>query len=116
MADMDRIKRLVHKCCRDVHSIADVAALANMRPETLRKEFSRRVGISLSRFITYAKVERAKKMLKQGDDSCMKICFAAGFSREEVGYRAFKRVTGVTMQQYRRGLIVPVKSPARVTR
>lgn len=69
--------------------------------ETLRKQFRRREGIPISKFIRLMKVENAKKLLTETDKYCFEICYEVGFPREDGGSRTFKQVTGMTMVEYR---------------
>ncbi len=99
--DTEKVKDYIGLNLRSVCGVAPLAADLQISPDKLRKEFRRKEGLPLSRFILITKVENAKKLLADTDRYCFEICFDVGFSREDVGARIFKRVTGMTMLQYR---------------
>ncbi len=99
--DTEHVKKYIERNVRRVCGVAPLAADLDISAETLRKQFRRREGIPISRFIRLAKVEIAKKLLAETDKYCFEICFEVGFSREDGGSRTFKRVTGMTMGEYR---------------
>jgi AraC-like DNA-binding protein len=100
--DTSRVKSLVWTTLRGTRRIGDIADRLHISQETLRKAFRREEGIPLSTFIARARVEQAKRLLVDSELRCFEICYQVGYSREDVGARAFKRATGMTMLQYRR--------------
>ena len=102
--DTEHAKRHIKHNITLVHAIEDVAVALDVSSEVLRKEFRRREGISLSKFIKQTKVEHAKKLLEETENCCKSICFDAGFSREDSGARTFKQATGMTMLEYRKAI------------
>ncbi len=99
--DTEVVKRYIERNLKRVRGIRPLAADLRTSSEKLRKEFRRAEGIPLSEFITNIKIEQAKKLLKETGKYCFEICFEVGFPREDGGARTFKRVTGMTMQEYR---------------
>ncbi len=99
--DTEDVKRYIVRNVKSVSGLRPLAAELHVSPEKLRKDFRKAEGIPISKFITLTKVERAKDLLKGTDKYCFEICFEAGFSREDGGSRIFKRVTGMTMGEYR---------------
>lgn len=73
----------------------------NISAETLRKEFLRSERKNLGRFIKETRVYKAKQLLQSTSLRCFEICFETGFKREDTGARVFKRVTGITMEEFR---------------
>lgn len=73
----------------------------NVLPETLRRTFYRAMLINLSDFISKTRVERMKQQLLESDESCKVICMDAG-SRDDAGGRLFKKLTGMTMEEFRK--------------
>ena len=100
--DMTRVKTLVWTTLRGTRRIGDIADRLHVSQETLRKAFRRAEGVPLSTFIARARVEQAKRLLLDSELRCFEICYQVGYSREDVGARAFKRITGMTMLEYRR--------------
>jgi two-component system response regulator YesN len=85
-----------------VKTVVELARILRIDERALRREFKKREGMTLSKYITHVRIERARSLLLHSEMSCKEILLSVGFSRVEVGIRAFKRVTGVTMEQYRR--------------
>jgi two-component system response regulator YesN len=95
------IKKYIQHNFRRIHNIADIARIFNVSGETLRRSFRRTEGIPLSRYVTKTKLMCVQRKLRQTDKSCFEILYEAGFSREDSGARSFRRLTGLTMMEYR---------------
>jgi len=100
--NIEAVKKAISENLDGVRTVSDVARISGASLETLRKDFVRQERITLSEYLTRVRVERAKDLLCTTDESCKKICWSVGFSREEVGARVFKRYTRVTMEGFRR--------------
>ena len=100
--DTERVKTYIEEHIDELRVIGDVARSLDVSEETLRKTFRRRGGMSLSAFMAATRVERAKQLLHDTDLRCFEICDRVGFTREDSGAKTFKRLAGMTMEQYRR--------------
>ena len=100
-ADPEKIKRYIRNRISHIGTNQEVADHFDVSSETLRRRFRRAEGMSLSRFITQVRVEKAKALLRETDLLCFEICFVVGFTREDTGAKVFKRVAGCTMQAWR---------------
>jgi len=100
--DLGRVERMILGQMNRIRSIGDLAVLLGASPETLRKDFSRGKGMPLSDYLTFERVAKAKELLRSTNLNCKEICYEVGFSREDVGAHVFKRLTGITMTQYRK--------------
>jgi len=78
-------RRLSLKNLDEVKTVSDVARIADVSLKSLRKDFVRRERITLTEYLSRVRVERAKDLRSESDESCLRICWAVGFSREEVG-------------------------------
>jgi len=96
-----QVKRWIHENLRHIRSIDDIASVFGVSSETLRKSFVRDERVSLSVFVMHERVEHAKAMLLSTRLRCFEIAYDAGFPREDVGARAFRRLTGETMEHFR---------------
>lgn len=96
------VKQVVLKEFSRIKTISDLAQLLGSPTEALRKGFMRRERISLSKYLSEVRIERAKELLLTSDLRCKEICFAVGFSREDIGSRVFKRHARVSMNEFRR--------------
>lgn len=99
--DVAAVQAYLHRHLAEVRSPQEVAAALGIPYHTLRKAFRRQVGLPLGTYLTAMRLERAQQYLRQSQLSCAEILYAVGFAREDVGYRAFKRHTGMSMQRYR---------------
>jgi transcriptional regulator GlxA family with amidase domain len=95
------VKQWIHENVRRIRTIDDIASALGVSAETLRKRFVRDERTTLSDFVTRERVERAKSLLVSTRLKCFEISYDAGFAREDVGARAFRRITGETMAQFR---------------
>ena len=93
-------KRYLQNHLEQIHSIEDLANALNFAPETLRKKFRHEEAIPLAAYIARTKLEHVQHLLQTTDGTCSEICWAVGW-RPDSGARRFKRMTGVTMKEYR---------------
>jgi len=84
-----------------VHTIEDIATTVGKSAETIRKSFFRATGVNLSQFISLARVEKMQRLLIETCTPCKTICFHVG-CREDSGAKMFKRMVGMTMDEFRR--------------
>ncbi len=99
----------VQKCCdyielsldRQIRT-ADLAALAGYSEYYLTEKFRRETGQSVSSYVRFAKVERAKVLLTSTDLSVRDIAEKLAFNTENYFIRCFRETTGYTPARYRR--------------
>jgi AraC-like DNA-binding protein len=94
------IKSLIDFNIVEIKTIADLAQRTGLSVETLRKGFFREEKIHLGEYISRRKVEAMKELLQVSDEPCNVVCFSVGL-REDSGSKIFKKVTGMTMVEYR---------------
>ncbi|NUN68135.1 MAG: helix-turn-helix domain-containing protein [Bacteroidetes bacterium] len=95
------VKLFVDQHIKEVKTIHSVAERLQVHYDTLRKSFLRHEQIALADYITRQKVQAMKEHLVMGDDPCFFICYEYGY-REDSGAKIFKKLTGMTMLEYRR--------------
>lgn len=95
------IKSFVDTNIKEIKTVHCVARLLNVSYETLRKTFLRQERMPLAEYIILKKVEVMKEHLLMVNDPCFVVCYEYGL-REDSGAKIFKRVTGMTMRQYRK--------------
>ena len=71
-------------------------------PSYFSRAFKERCGVSLTKYITVRRVERAIVLLENGGMSSEKIAEAVGFASKSALYRAFLREKGVSLSDYRK--------------
>ncbi|WP_438444819.1 response regulator transcription factor [Gorillibacterium sp. sgz5001074] len=95
----------VCQCClehadRDL-SVAFIAERLYMNKTYISEVFKRRTGIPLNTYLTFVKMERARKLMDDGRLKIYEISDSLGFRDAEYFSRLFKKHTGATPAQYR---------------
>jgi AraC family transcriptional regulator len=62
--------------------------------------FKQSTGFSPYQYVIRCRIERAKQLLKKGDESIAEIALTCGFSHQSHLHRHFKRLTGVTPKKF----------------
>lgn len=99
----------IQKCCdyielsldRKIRTV-DLAALVGYSEYYLTEKFKKETGQSVSSYIRYAKVERAKLLLESGDLSVREIAEKLAFNTVNYFIQCFRDTTGYTPAQYRK--------------
>ncbi len=99
--DVGKLKEFISENIDTIRNIRTLARFVGACPETLRKDFVRVERITLGKYMASVRILRAMEMLGRTDLQCKEICFAVGFSREDIGSRAFKKCAGITMEQFK---------------
>ena len=81
--------------------LADLAALLGMSQFHFSHLFKQSIGTAPYQYLLQQRVERAKQLLKQTDQSIMDIALECGFSSHSHLSKQFRQVTGMTPKAYR---------------
>lgn len=99
----------IQKCCDYIElsldrkiRTADLAALVGYTEYYLTEKFKKETGQSVSSYIRYAKVERAKVLLESSDLSVREIADRLAFNTVNYFIQSFRDTTGYTPAQYRK--------------
>ena len=99
----------IQKCCDYIElsltrkiKTADLAALVGYTEYYLTEKFKKETGQSISSYIRYAKVERAKVLLETSDLGVREIAEHLAFNTVNYFIQCFRDVTGYTPAQYRK--------------
>ena len=84
-------------------SLDKVAQKVNISPNYLSAIFSQEVGQTLIEYLTSKRIGEAKRMLRQTDKRSSEIAFAVGYKDPHYFSFVFKKVSGCTPSEYRRG-------------
>ena len=95
------VKQVVVKNVERIQSLKDLAFLLEVNSETLRKDFAREERHPISDYIRDVRIRRAVYYLLSTNVPCKDVCFLVGFTREDVGARAFKAWVGMPMGKFR---------------
>ena len=99
----------IQKCCDYIElsldrkiRTADLAALVGYADYYLTEKFKKETGQSISSYIRYAKVERAKVLLETTELSIREIAEHLAFNTVNYFIQSFRDTAGYTPAQYRR--------------
>lgn len=81
--------------------LADLAALLNMSQFHFGHLFKQAIGTSPYQYLLQQRIDRAKQLLKQTDQSIMDIAFICGFNSHSHLSKQFRQLTGMTPKAYR---------------
>jgi AraC family transcriptional regulator len=81
--------------------LADLAELLGMSQFHFSHLFKQAIGIAPYQYLLQQRIERAKQLLKQTDQSVMAIAFLCGFNSHSHLSKQFRQATGLTPTAYR---------------
>lgn len=82
--------------------VSELAAVLGISRETLSRDFAGEYGMPLSAYLKQRQIENAKRLLTDTDLSTTQIAYLCGFGTRRTFYRAFRRATSITPDEYRR--------------
>lgn len=85
-------------------SLKDMADQVQLSVYHFSRAFRSSTGLPPYQFILSKRIEFARRLLKERDDTIQDIAFAVGFAEASQFTKHFRKVTGVTPSQYRREL------------
>jgi ligand-binding sensor domain-containing protein/AraC-like DNA-binding protein len=91
-------------------SLQLLAEKLNIQPYQLSQLLNEKMDQSFSDFINYHRIEEAKKILadsKGAEKKNTAVAFDIGFNSMTAFYKAFKKFTGMTPSQYKKGSATP---------
>lgn len=88
--------------CKKPLNIDDIAEQVNMSKRNFIRRFKQAVKITPADYIQRVKIEAAKKSLETGRASITDIIYDLGYNDIKTFRDTFKRVTGITPQDYRK--------------
>ena len=81
--------------------LADLAALLGISQFHFSHLFKQSLGTAPYQYLLQQRVERAKQLLKQTDQSIIDIAFSCGFNSHSHLSKQFRQLTGITPRAYR---------------
>jgi two-component system response regulator YesN len=84
-------------------SLDNVAREVNISPNYFSAMFSQEVGQTFVEYLTSKRIGEAKRMLRQTDKRSSEIAFSIGYKDPHYFSFVFKKVSGCTPSEYRRG-------------
>ena len=84
-------------------SLDGVSKEINISPYYFSKLFKEEKKENFVEYVTRVRIDYAKKMLKNSENSIKEICVSSGYGDPNYFSRIFKKMTGVTPSEYREG-------------
>ncbi|WP_139997244.1 response regulator [Paenibacillus paridis] len=101
---IDRICQYVDDHLREDLSLVRLAEIHYFNPSYLSRFFKQERGINLSEYIDTCRARIAKKLLHDNDLKVREVAMSVGYEAAHSFRRFFKKVTGMTPQEYRDSL------------
>lgn len=86
-------------------TVGEIARHLNISSSYLSQCFKKETGVSMKRYLTMRRMQRAKQLLLTTDDSVISVALAVGYDDYRQFSKMFKVYTGVTPAQCRKGLM-----------
>ncbi|MEZ3487132.1 MAG: AraC family transcriptional regulator [Lachnospiraceae bacterium] len=105
-----KIEAALHYITIHLHekiTLENVAEAAALSPCHLSRMFKKEVGMSMVDYVQKERVEAAKYMLVNSDETLAAISQYLYFSTQSYFIRIFRKYTGMTPGQYRRNVVDP---------
>lgn len=99
---IQRCRDYIFSHLHDKLEVREIAEALSLSPNYLSELFGRLEGTTLNQFIHQTKAELAKNMLVYSQYSYSEIAAYLGYSSQSHLGRQFKKVTGYTLDRYRR--------------
>jgi len=81
-------------------TVEELAFLCNMSLSTFKRRFARIYGSSPNKWLLEKRMERAARLLRQGDRKASEIYYELGYENLSSFIQSFKRIHGITPKQY----------------
>ncbi|HEX5735513.1 MAG TPA: AraC family transcriptional regulator [Blastocatellia bacterium] len=98
---LEQARELLHDQFSEHYSIRQIAGSVGVHPVHLVREFRRHYHLTVGEYLRRLRVEFACRKLTDTDTPLIDIALAAGFSQQSHFTKTFKKLTGVTPNQYR---------------
>ena len=85
-------------------SLTDLAEIGCMSIPSMSKKFKERTGLTITQYVNRERIRRARILMKNPSNSLWQIAEITGFANVNYMIRVFKKVTGMTVGEYRRQL------------
>jgi AraC family transcriptional regulator len=99
-----KIVEFIEEHLADDLPLATLASLAQLSPYHFAREFKRSFGVPPHRYHANRRIERARALLANPHASVAEIALEVGFSGSSAFAATFRRTTGQSPTDYRRGL------------
>lgn len=101
---LDSVIRYINENIRSDISLAELASVACLSPNYLARRFTEKLGTSPLRYVHMLRMEKAKKMLFDGESRIAEVMREIGFDDPSYFSRAFKAYTGYSPRVYKNSM------------
>ncbi|WP_150275838.1 response regulator transcription factor [Paenibacillus tepidiphilus] len=99
---IDNVKLYIDKNIGSSISLEHLSNLFFISPSYLSHLFKEKTGDNLIDYVNRLRMERAKRLLREGDEKIYKIAKTLGYDNAKYFFRLFKKLTGYTPEEYRK--------------
>lgn len=101
---LDEVLHYIHHNYRSNLKLETIAPLFGYSSSYLGKIFNKKLGINFNSYVDNVRVEEAKKLLSQDNLKVYEIAEQVGYSNVDYFHKKFKKITGTSPAEYRKGL------------
>lgn len=103
---LEEARSYVAECRTRASSVraSELALRMRLTPAQLAREFHASAGFRVKDYLKTLQIERAQELLRTTERSTAQIAVETGFGTARSFYRAFRRCTGVSPTEYRKGM------------
>jgi len=98
---VDNIKTYIHHNSDKVLTLEKISSLFFLNPSYCSFLFKEKTGINFIDYVNQVRIGKAKEMLGNSDEKVYKIAKALGYDNSKYFFRVFKKLTGLTPEEYR---------------
>jgi transcriptional regulator GlxA family with amidase domain len=100
--EVREVQRWIAEHPEDDLSVAALAARAQMSERSFARWFAHEIGVTPGRYVERVRIEAARRVLEDTDDSIARVARACGFGTAETMRRSFLRSLRTGPSEYRR--------------
>ncbi|MEG1255378.1 response regulator [Clostridium sp.] len=98
---INKVVEYIEKNYSNKVTLEDISSHINLSKQYVSFLFKKETGINISSHIIKLRIDKAKEMIIKGEDSMKVIYQRVGFTDQQYFYKTFKKVTGLTVGQYK---------------
>jgi len=106
--DMNRFKEVYDYLFKNFQhqiTLAEVAGICSMTTNAFCRFFKLKTQKTFVRFLTEIRIGHACKLLQDQNQNIKNLCYECGFNNPVFFFRSFKKITGKTPMEYRKGIV-----------
>lgn len=97
---LQKIRDYIHQHIDQDLTLSELATIVQMSPSYFSTLFKQATGLAPHQYVIQCRIDRAKRLLLQGEQSIAEIAHTLGFSHQSHLSRHFKRLVGVTPKAF----------------